>query len=55
LLESRNAEISALSTDADAKAKAIDDEKNAEIARLQKEIEKLKIQAEAYIGLIKST
>ncbi len=54
LLESRNAEMSALSTDADAKTKAIVDEKDAEITRLQKEIEKLKIQAEAYIGLIKS-
>lgn len=54
LLESRNAEISALSTDADAKTKAIIDEKDAEIASLNKEIEKLKIQAEAYIGIIKS-
>ena len=54
LLESRDAEMSALSTDVDAKTKAIVDEKDAEIARLQKEIEKLKIQAEAYIGLIKS-
>lgn len=55
LLESKDAEISALSTGADAKANATISEKDAEIAALQKEIEKLKIQAEAYIGLIKST